>query len=149
LEIKTKQLDAAADVDVPPRSWADIVSAATMICEELLPGSCVALRAVDDQAMRLLNREYRSIDSATDVLAFPDDDASANAGDIALNWQAAVRQARRHGHCPEAEAVALITHALLHLAGFDHDSDAARRRMDLRTLELCNLAGFEVKSFGH
>ena len=125
------------------------MSAATMICEKLLPGSCVALRAVDDAAIRRLNREYRGLDSATDVLAFPDDEAGANAGDIALNWQAAVRQAQRHGHSPQAEAVALVVHALLHLTGYDHDSEPARRLMDARTRELCNLAGFEVKSFGH
>lgn len=149
MEIKTKQLEAAADVDVPPRLWADVVSAATTICEELFPGSCVALRAVDDAAIRRLNRDFRGVDAPTDVLTFPDDDASANAGDIALNWQAAVRQARQHGHSPAAEAVALIAHGMLHLAGYDHDSDAAQRLMDRRTRELCNLAGFEVKSFGH
>lgn len=149
MEIETKQLEAAADVDVPPRSWADIVSAATIICEKLLPGSYVALRAVDDAAIRRLNREFRGSDTATDVLAFPADEADASAGDIALNWQAAVRQARHHGHSPQAEAVALVTHALLHLAGHDHDSEPARRLMDARTRELCNLAGFEVKSFGH
>lgn len=125
------------------------MSAATLILEQLLPGSYLALRAVDDAAIRRLNREYRAQDTPTDVLAFPDDDASPHAGDIALNWQAAVRQARRHGHSPQAEAVALIAHGMLHLAGYDHDSEAARQRMDLRTRELCNLAGFEVKSFGH
>lgn len=142
-------MEAAADVDVPPRSWADLVSAATLLSEQLLPGRCVGLRAVDDAAIRRLNRDYRGIDAATDVLAFPDEDVDANAGDIALNWQAAVRQAASHGHSPEAEAVALVAHAMLHLAGYDHDSEPARQDMDRRTRELCNLAGFEVNSFGH
>jgi probable rRNA maturation factor len=149
LEATTKHLDAAADADVPPRSWADIVSACAVVCQELVPTARVALRVVDDAAMRRLNREFRGLDHPTDVLAFPADSADGSVGDIAVNWQAAQRQAAEHGHPPAAEAVALFTHGLLHLVGFDHDSEAARRRMDIRTYELCKTAGFEVKSFGH
>jgi len=99
--------------------------------------------------MQRLNREYRGLDYPTDVLAFPAASGDGSVGDIAVNWQAAQRQGAEHGHPPVAEAVALFAHGLLHLVGFDHDSEAARRRMDARTYQLCKTAGFEVKSFGH
>jgi len=125
------------------------VAACAVICQELLPAARVALRVVDDRAMQKLNRQYRGIDAPTDVLAFPNAAGDGQAGDIALNWQAARRQAAEHGHAPQAEAIALFAHAMLHLVGFNHDDEPARRRMDARTHELCKTAGFEVKSFGH
>jgi probable rRNA maturation factor len=149
LETTTKHLDAAADADVPPRSWADIVSACAEICQQLMPGGRVALRVMNDGTIRRLNREYRGVDAPTDVLAFPDAGGDGHLGDIALSWQAARRQARQHGHSPEAEAVALFAHGLLHLAGFSHEDQTTRRRMDRRAFELCKAVGFEVKAFGH
>lgn len=125
------------------------MSACTAICGDLLPEARVALRIMGDGAIRRLNRDFRGVDAPTDVLAFPSPDGDGQIGDIALNWQAARRQALAHGHSPEAEAVALFAHGLLHLAGFSHDDQASRQRMDRRTYELCQTAGFEVKTFGH
>lgn len=109
----------------------------------------MALRVVDDQAIHRLNLEYRGVDAPTDVLAFPGPSDDGHAGDIALNWRAIERQARSHGHSPQAEAVALFAHGLLHLAGFNHENQASRRQMDRRMHELCKIAGYEVTAFGH
>jgi len=125
------------------------VSACAEICQKLLPEGRVALRVVTDSAIRRLNRDYRGLDAPTDVLAFPNPGGDGHAGDIAINWQAATRQALRHGHSSQAEAVALFAHGLLHLVGFDHEDQVSRRRMDRRTYELCKAVGFEVKTFGH
>lgn len=127
------------------------MSAATSIAEQLFPGRTVAVRVVDDPAIRNLNREFRAVDSATDVLSFPvaADELPGHAGDIALSWEATVRQARDNGNPVLTEAVALLAHGMLHLAGWDHQDDAAQDAFDQRTRELCKHFGIEVDFFGH
>jgi probable rRNA maturation factor len=82
----------------------------------------------DDRELRGLNRRYRSQDRATDVLSFP---APARlqgrmAGDIAISADYAARNARRLGHSLGEELKVLILHGVLHLAGYDHESDDGR-----------------------
>ncbi len=149
MDAVTKHLEAAADVDVPPRSWADLMSACAPAAQQLFPAATVALRVVDDAAIRRLNRDFRGVDEATDVLSFPADDLPGHGGDIALSWDAVERQAKANGNSPAAEAAALVIHGLLHLAGWDHADAAAQDAMDARTRELCQSVGIEVKSFGH
>ena len=77
--------------------------------------------------MRELNRRYRGVDRATDVLSFP---AGADArapdrplGDIVIARGVAIRQARATGHSPADELKVLALHGLLHLLGYDHEED--------------------------
>jgi probable rRNA maturation factor len=125
--------------------------AAQHMAASVFPHSHAALRVTDAAGIRALNREYRGVDAPTDVLSFPSGETSPAAfvGDIALSWEATTRQAEVHGHSAEAEACALVAHALLHLAGWDHHNDADQARMDARTRELCRGAGYEVNGFGH
>lgn len=91
----------------------------------------VAVRFMDDDGIRRLNRRYRGKDSATDVLSFP-------TRDVAISLETAARQAQEFGHSVETEVKVLLLHALLHLAGHDHETDdgrMARRERELR-LEL-------------
>lgn len=95
----------------------------------------------DDTVMQRLNREYRNIDRATDVLAFAMREGSAAfvslrddiLGDVAISWPTATRQAREHGWAPEQEVCMLLAHGLLHVLGFDHVTRAEDRRMRART----------------
>ena len=92
-----------------------------------------------DAAVRRLNRSFRGIDRTTDVLSFP---AAASpvaseqiAGDLAISVPTARRQAVEQGHSLSTEIKVLILHGLLHLAGYDHESDSgrmARRERRLR-----------------
>ena len=147
----TVQLEATADVDIPPRIWADIESAAAKITQRSGLRGCVALRVVDAETIRRLNAQYRGVDSPTDVLSFPpgDDIMSMHAGDLALCWEVALAQAEANGNTIVQESVALITHGLLHLAGYDHNSPDSGLEMDELTQKLCNFAGIEVQTFGH
>jgi len=106
---------------------------------------------MDDTRIRQLNRDYRGINSATDVLSFPpsEDGSCSSAGDIALNWDAVARQAASNGNAILAEAVALSAHGLLHLAGWDHATPAKATAMDERTRALCNMFGIQVGVYGH
>ena len=91
--------------------------------------------------LRKLNRQFRGIDKATDVLSFPAipvpgfKGAEALAGDLAISVSTALGQAREQGHPLSTEVKVLILHGLLHLAGYDHEADAGqmiRREGQLR-----------------
>jgi probable rRNA maturation factor len=74
--------------------------------------------------IRRLNIRFRGQRSATDVLSFPALRSSrALGGDIAVSLDMAERNARRLGHSVSDEIRILILHGLLHLAGYDHESD--------------------------
>ncbi len=91
-----------------------------------LPGDATVRLAGADE-MRALNREYRGQDRATDVLSFPLGETLPDgpyAGDILVCLPVAEKQARRAGHSLERELLLLVIHGLLHLKGFDHETDA-------------------------
>ena len=104
---------------------------------------------VDDEQIRRLNRRYRDRDSATDVLAFPQQEAdeplSSPAdrllGDIVISVPTARRQARENDHTLERELIILLVHGLLHLLGYDHGTQQAAALMRRKEREL--LAGFQ------
>jgi probable rRNA maturation factor len=75
-----------------------------------------------DGAIRTLNRRYRRRDRATDVLAFPAGDGGL-LGDIVISVPYAARQARQSGTPKSSEIGRLLLHGLLHLFGYDHETD--------------------------
>ena len=88
----------------------------------------VSVLLTTDQTIRRLNRQFRHINKATDVLSFPAPGVAAAevAGDLAISVPMALRQARAQGHGLAVEIKVLILHGLLHLAGFDHEVDNGR-----------------------
>lgn len=96
----------------------------------------VTVLLTTDSAMRRLNRQFRGKNRATDVLSFP---AAAmardEAGDLAISVAMARKQAAACGHSLSVELKVLILHGLLHLAGYDHETDEgqmAKRERALR-----------------
>ncbi|MDR3792346.1 MAG: rRNA maturation RNase YbeY [Terracidiphilus sp.] len=91
-----------------------------------------------DKAIRKLNRDFRGKNKATDVLSFPAEAgfvAAEIAGDLAISVETALKQARAQGHALTCELKVLVLHGLLHLAGYDHETDTgqmARRERKLR-----------------
>lgn len=89
----------------------------------------VTLLLADDARIRTLNRSFRGKNKTTDVLSFP---AAANgegvAGDLAISVPVAAEQAQTHGHELADELRILTLHGLLHLAGYDHETDAGEMR---------------------
>lgn len=75
-----------------------------------------------NKRLRDLNRRFRRKDKATDVLSFP----RPSGGDIAISAQIALESAQRYGHSLASELKILVLHGMLHLAGYDHESDNGR-----------------------
>ena len=105
----------------------------------------VSVALVGDACIRRLNRQYRGIDRATDVLSFPyiEGDGSpyvyrggsrppVTLGDIVIARGVARRQAREAGHAERTELRVLALHGLLHLLGYDHEGDGRMRGVERR-----------------
>ena len=94
----------------------------------------VCLALISDRRMRALNRQFRGKDHVTDVLSFPAKERSAPSapsaagfhGDIVIADGMAKRQAKQHGHSLKTEVQTLALHGLLHLLGYDHETDDGR-----------------------
>ena len=101
------------DLDCPPELRAAALAA--LAAADLSDGH-LAVELVSPARIRELNREYRGIDEPTDVLSFPVDGAGVapgprELGDVVI--------------CPEqtADLEAAVVHGILHLAGYDHETD--------------------------
>jgi probable rRNA maturation factor len=76
-----------------------------------------------DTLLRRLNREYRSKDKPTDVLSFPGADQDVGLGDVVISVDTARENARRLGRTLDRELEVLALHGLLHVLGYDHETD--------------------------
>jgi probable rRNA maturation factor len=101
-----------------------------------IPKADLDVSFVDDRAIRLLNRKFRGIDRATDVLSFPlweKKEAFRDGqflGDVVLSIPTVKRQARALGKPVLEEMAFLLIHGTLHLLGYDHEgSQKEARRM--------------------
>ena len=89
----------------------------------------LSILITDDEEIRSLNRDYRSVDRSTDVLSFSQMDgdgpgiASQLLGDVVISWETAQRQSRELGHAVSDEMKRLLVHGVLHLLGYDHEGD--------------------------
>lgn len=104
-----------------------------------------------NEEIRQMNREFREIDRATDVLSFPmieyetpgefafleeyDDcfhpeTGELVLGDIVISKEKVLSQAEEYGHTPKREFAFLIVHSVLHLSGYDHMEDEERFQME-------------------
>lgn len=95
----------------------------------------IAVVLTDDAESRRLNREWRRIDHATDVISFaydenePDADTRAVTGDLVISMDRVRVQAARYRVSQGAELARLAIHGALHLCGHDHMKAAERRVM--------------------
>ena len=149
-------LDPDLEPDAAPRSSAVKQTAAAMSPGLRVPSVRVLARFLNeakaavrlrgqvtvllttDNAIRNLNRRFRRKNKPTDVLSFPADatapGAERIAGDLAVSIPTARRQAAQQGHTLSAEIKVLMLHGLLHLAGYDHESDSGQMERRERRL---------------
>ncbi len=117
--------------------WTEFAARALNAIGKRNEGATIAF--ISDRAMRDLNGRFRGHHLTTDVLSFPADRAEfeklsdVGLGDVVISVERAAAQAAEHGLDFEAEVAQLILHGLLHLCGYDHETDKGEmNRLELR-----------------
>ena len=103
--------------------------------KKLLDGAEVSLLFCDDARIRELNREWRGLDKPTNVLSFPAVPADRLAtspllGDIAVAFETVSRESKDEGKTLSHHTSHMIVHGLLHLLGYDHETDEEAEEME-------------------
>lgn len=109
----------------------------------------ISLSFVSLDEIQQLNREYRAIDRPTDVLSFPMFESYEEMenmqrltggeiplGDVVICMDKIKQQAEEFGHSQERETVYLFTHSILHLLGYDHETEEDRAEMRAKEEEI-------------
>ena len=137
----------------------------------------LGITLVDDPAIHELNLRFRGVDRPTDVLSFPmieyggdyeegddpweDDDSlfldkdpltgEVLLGDLVISMPTCAKQARQYGHSPERELAYLTVHGMLHLLGYDHETEGDKvlmRALEEKVLSSLNLPRAAVVTEG-
>jgi probable rRNA maturation factor len=124
--------------------------AALMLAELDLGGAELSVLLTSDRSIHRLNREFRSKDKPTDVLAFAMREGEVMGGqpghegemlgDVVISLDTATRQAAERKRSPLEEVTHLLAHGLLHLVGYDHQTDEEEREMNEATRALVKIA---------
>ena len=129
--------EAAAEI----KKAVKMALAAERITEPCLISVCLT----DDEGIRGVNREFRAIDRATDVLSFPFNELTPGAfdaagcerdmesgrillGDMMISLERCAAQGEEFGHGFEREIQYLTVHSILHLLGYDHVDEGEKKR---------------------
>jgi probable rRNA maturation factor len=119
-------------LQIDTRAWSTFAAKALDAIGKNESSATIAF--VSDRKIRELNRQFRGVDKATDVLSFPaggPDDSEL--GDVAVSVDTAAIQAKENGLKLDEEIAQLILHGLLHLSGYDHETDNGEmNRLELR-----------------
>ena len=140
------------DVEIEDEAWIaaapqaqDLVrtAAAAALRQAESDGEAVTILLTDDDSVRDLNARFRGKDYATNVLSFPaPENPEGHLGDIALAFGVCAREATEQGKPLGHHLQHLVAHGVLHLLGYDHETDAEAEHME--GLERVVLAGLGV-----
>ncbi len=111
----------------------------------LLAPAQITLRFVDAEEGRVLNRDYRGKDYATNVLTFAyteDEDSEITQADIILCTDVLLREAAEQNKSLEFHAAHLVIHGVLHAQGYDHESEEEADEMEALEIEFLAALGF-------
>jgi probable rRNA maturation factor len=114
----------------------------------LLAPAELTIRFVDAEEGRVLNRDYRAKDYATNVLTFAyndgdEDDSAVTQADIILCTDVLQREAAEQGKTLAAHTAHLVVHGVLHAQGYDHESDAEATEMEGIEIDVLARLGLE------
>lgn len=113
----------------------------------------VSVSIVDNEEIHQINKQFRDIDRATDVLSFPlltfeegeipdlNEKDEVLLGDIIISLERAREQAEEYGHSLKREIAFLTAHSMLHLLGYDHMEEEEEKEMFEKQREILNKAG--------
>jgi probable rRNA maturation factor len=133
IEVVSRQRKVSIDCEY----WQAFATKALALTATNAAGVTVSF--VSDRAMRELNRMWRHKVGTTDVLSFPAEQdefekvEGPSLGDVVISVEQAARQAKENGLSFDQEIAQLILHGLLHLRGYDHETDNGEmNRLELR-----------------
>ncbi len=138
-KVKVEIHDEQAKVKVPTglRMLVRRSCTAVLVNEAFADPAEVTVTFVDDERIHELNREYRQVDSSTDVLSFPlgengvydvnPETGAKMLGDVVISLEHAVAQAQLYDHSLQREVAFLTVHSMLHLLGYDHVNGGLER----------------------
>ena len=97
----------------------------------------IGVTLTNDEGIHAINREQRGVDRPTDVLSFPIDEMDYDTnrrylGDMVLSLERAEAQGEEYGGGYEHEVQYLTVHSVLHLLGYDHETESERAEMEAR-----------------
>lgn len=137
------QIEAPYSTEVSPGLLRKTVKA-TLRHQQIEEPCELVVVVTNDETLHHLNQRYRSVDAPTDVLAFPHESKGlvpspatfVNApglprylGDVLISFSRAQAQAVEAGHKLDAELQLLVVHGVLHLLGYDDQTESERKRM--------------------
>ena len=108
----------------------------------LVGGGEIAIRLVDAEEGRELNKEYRGKDYATNVLSFPYEIEPVVMGDLVICPEVVAREAAEQNKALEAHYAHMTVHGMLHLQGWDHEEDDEAQEMENEEREILAARGY-------
>ncbi|WP_162252394.1 rRNA maturation RNase YbeY [Caulobacter sp. Root655] len=143
------EIEDEAWIQAEPEAEALVWRAAQAVLDahEDIEGHGIVILLADDDSVQTLNRDFRQKDYATNVLSFPSpQNSEANPegqiGDIVLAFGVCQREAAEQGKPLAHHLQHLVAHGVLHLLGYDHESDDEAQAMEAFEREI--LAGLDV-----
>ncbi|ENZ82435.1 metalloprotein, YbeY/UPF0054 family [Caulobacter vibrioides OR37] len=145
------------DIEIEDQAWlaaaedAEVLvwraAQAVLDAHEDIVGQGIVILLTDDDSVQVLNRDFRQKDYATNVLSFPAPrdplvNPEGQIGDIALAYGVCAREAAEQGKPLAHHLQHLVAHGVLHLLGYDHESDDEAEAMEALEREI--LAGLDV-----
>lgn len=140
------------DIEIEDEAWVAAAPQAQHLVEAAAAAAlrhaefdvdAVTILLTDDDSVRDLNDRFRGKDYATNVLSFPaPENPEGHLGDIALAFGVCAREATEQGKPLGHHLQHLVAHGVLHLLGYDHETDAEAEHME--GLERVILAGLGV-----
>ena len=157
----TIQIDYEAErkLDIDYEKLASEVAEHILETENCPYDVCVNLVITDNEEIKRVNTEFRSIGAPTDVLSFPmleyetpgdfshfeseedcfdPETGELLLGDIVISKEKVIAQAEEYGHSVKREYAFLVAHSVLHLSGYDHMEEEERIEMETLQREILN-----------
>jgi len=135
------------DVEVEDPAWEAAAPQAFEIARRageaaLDRSGVVAVLLTDDETVQDLNQRFRGKDYPTNVLSFPaPQNPEQHLGDVALAYGVCAREAAEQGKTLAAHLQHLVAHGVLHLVGFDHETDQEAALMEARERDILRTLG--------
>jgi probable rRNA maturation factor len=146
---RTRRAVAEIEILIEAPGWESLPEAeaiatraglAALAAEGETSGASVAVLLTDDAAMRQLNAQFRGQDKPTNVLSFPAPERPSGAGhaeslflgDMALGYETCAAEALADEKTLGDHLAHLVVHGMLHLLGYDHETDVEAEEMEGR-----------------